>query len=120
LEGDFLTLKSASRAKADQVVRIKQLGEALTLAVGFTDPKTMLPVYDASPIVEEILLALDVGRPKRIVWTPQDLMMRAAMSGGSPGGGEGGQPDSGKGKADRQKGPPDAQHESGAARRVGT
>lgn len=110
LEGDYITLKSASRAKADQAVRIKQLGDALQLTMGYADPKTGLPVYDASPIVEEILMALDVGRPRRIEWTPQDLMLRM---GGAVGGGS-----KTPGSAERAEGPPTAANEAAAARRV--
>lgn len=79
LEGDHIQVKSASRAKAEQTIRIKQLGDALQLVMGYTDPKTGLRVYDPGQIVEELLISLDVGRPRRIEWTPQDLMM---MSGG--------------------------------------
>ncbi len=128
LEGDHIILKSASRAKAEQVVRTKQLGDALALTVGFMDPMTGLPVYDASPIVEEILLALDVGRPKRIQWPPKvqqaaamNRMMMAAGGGGAqpPGeGGEGKPPDRGAGEQKRKEGPPDAAHEGAAARRT--
>ena len=117
LDGDRLTLKSASRAKADQAVRIKQLGDALSLVVGYVDPKLGVPVYDARPIVEELLMALDVGRPKQIEWTPEDLMLRAAMAGGAP---QGGAPSKGPGQKERAEKPTDAAHESAAARRTGS
>lgn len=117
LDGDHITLKSASRAQAEKVVRIKQLGDALGLASSFVDPKTQLPVYDASPIVEEILMALDIGKIQRITWTPEDLMLRAAMAGGAPGGGGNEPPNRGKGEGERSKGPPSPDKENTAARR---
>lgn len=119
LDGDHLTLKSASRAKADQAVRIKQLGDALSLVVGYVDPKLGVPVYDAAPIIEELLLALDVGRPKRIEWTPEDLMLRTMMGGGA-GGQPGAAPSKGPGQKERAEKPTDAGHESAAARRTGS
>lgn len=115
LDGDMLVFKLASRAKADQAVRIKQLGDGLMLTAQFADPKTGLPMYDGTPIVEEIYMALDIGRPRRIQWTPEDIMLRMGLAGG--GGGEG--TDRGPGAAKRAQGPTDAAHEGAAARRVG-
>lgn len=127
LDGDHITLKSATRAKSEQVVRIKQLGDALSLTVGYVDPKLGLPVYDASPIVEEILLALDVGRPKRIEWTPEDIILRQTMTGGAGAdegvgeeGGKGGPPNRGDGAGKRGQGPPSKANVTGGARREGT
>lgn len=113
LEGDAIVLKSASRAKADQAVRIKQLGDALQLTMGYADPKTGLPVYDASPIIEEILMALDVGRPRRIAWTQDDLMLRMGMAGGAAGA-------QGPSESSRAEGPTTAGNEAAAARNVRT
>jgi hypothetical protein len=110
LEGDHIQVKSASRAKAEQSVRIKQLGDALGLVMNYRDPKTGMPVYDASPIIEEMLIALDVGRPRRIEFSPEEIMAQMGM--GMPGGGAG-QPASA-----RSQGPTTAANEMAAARRV--
>lgn len=124
LDGDRLVCKLASKAKADQVVRIKQLGEALPIAMNYSDP-TMpgLPKYDATPIIEELFLALDVGRLRPIQWTQEMLMQRMALSGatgGPEGGGGEGQP--GKGGPDereKKQGPPSNASQNVAARREG-
>ena len=111
LDGDKIEFKLASKAKADQVVRIKQLQEAATLAAQFPDPLTGLPKYDATPFVEALFLALEVGRPKAIQWTPEALMMRQALSGVGGGGGGGGD------KRDKEAGPPTKDSQNTAARR---
>ena len=108
LEGDHITVSSSSRAKAEQSVRIKQLGDALQLVMGYADPKTGMPVYDPSPIIEEMLVALDVGRPRRIEWTEQDMMARMGMAQGA----------GGPSPAERAKGPTTAANEMAAARKV--
>ena len=108
LEGDHIVVSSSSRAKAEQSVRIKQLGDALQLVMSYADPKTGMQVYDPSPIIEEMLVALDVGRPRRIEWTEQDLMLRMGMSQGA----------GGPSPAKRGEGPTTAANEMAAARKV--
>lgn len=114
LEGDHIIVKSASRAKAEQSVRIKQLGDSLQLVMGYRDPKTGMPVYDSAPIIEEILIALDVGRPQRIQWNPQDLMAQMAMGGQQ----KGGEAPSGPSPSARAQGPTTPANEMAAAQRV--
>lgn len=116
LDGDALGFKLASRANADQQVRNKQLGDALMLATQFMDPKTGLPVYDATPIIEELYTGLDIGRPRRIQWTPEDIALRMGLAQAGQGGGG---TDRGPGAKERGEAPTDAAHESAAARRIG-
>lgn len=115
LDGDKIGFKLASRAKADQVVRIKQLQEAAVLAQGFADPVTGLPKYDATPFIEAMFMALEVGRPKPLVWDQRTLMMRQLFQGAGLGGagGPGGGPD----KREQEAGPPTRASQNTAARR---
>lgn len=108
LEGDHIVVSSSSRAKAEQSVRIKQLGDALQLVMAYRDPKTGMQVYDPSPIIEEMLVALDVGRPRRIEWNPQDMMAQMGMMQGQ----------AGPGPQKRGEGPTTAANEMAAARKV--
>ena len=124
LDGDSLQLKLANRAQSEKAVRVKQLGDALGLVTAYLDPKTQLPKYDPQPIIEEIFLALDMGRPKEIVWTPEDLMARQAiaqMGGGESDGAAEDGPQKGPpkgGERERSQGPPTPAHVSGSARRA--
>lgn len=123
LDGDSLTLKLANRAQSEKTVRVKQLGDALALVTGYMDPKTGLPKYNPEPIIDEIALALDVGKLQEIVWTPEDLMARSMLAGGGqqPGGGEGDESEGHSkpsGERQRQQGPPSPQNINSGARRA--
>lgn len=136
LDGDALILSLADRAESEKMARIKQLGEALLLVSQFRDPETNLLKYNASPIVEEILMSLDIGRVPQIQYPPEVVMqakintLMGGMGMGQPGqpgqGGEGGkdggqnQPPRDKGgpdKREREQGPPTEAHMNGAAQR---
>lgn len=119
LDGDRIIYKLASQAKADQVVRVKQLGDALGLVQTYQDPMMPgLPKYDPAPIVEELFMALGVGKLQPIQWTPEAIAQRLMLSGGAPaGGGEGG--GGGPDKREREQGPPSRASQQTAARREG-
>lgn len=118
LDGDRITYKLASQAKADQVVRVKQLGDALGLVQTYQDPLMPgLPKYDPAPIVEELFMALGVGKLQPIQWTPEMVAQRLMLMGGGPAGPQGAE--GGPDKREREQGPPSRASQQTAARREG-
>ncbi len=107
-DGDKIEVTFGANAQAERTVRTKQLMEAINLLAAQVDPVTMMPKYDFTELLDELLRMLDVGGLKLdksmlaqlqqlAMVGKQALEMQAAAAQGpgakSPGG-SGGQPSS--------------------------
>jgi hypothetical protein len=78
-DGDDIEITFGANAQAQKTVQTKQTMEAIQLEDAKIEPVTQLPLYDSTPLYEELHRILEVGAPKMNDGTMHQLQQLAMI-----------------------------------------